>query len=79
MKMVMRGQLSMIPKTFHCDLPEPLNKDVLRCQTDEQVRQVGIEWAVNQCQELLRQGVPNLHFYTVGTADSIKEIAKRIY
>lgn len=74
-----RGQLSMIPKTFHCDLPEPLNKEVLRCQTDEQVRQVGIEWAVNQCQELLRQGVPNLHFYTVGAADSIKEIAKRIY
>ena len=73
------NQISVIPKTFHCDLPESLHQEVLRCHTDEEVRQVGIEWATAQCRELLRQGVPNLHFYSMGAVDSICEIAKRIY
>ena len=73
------NQISVIPKTFHCDLPESLHQEVLRCHTDEEVRQVGIEWATAQCRELLRQGVPNLHFYSMGAVDSICEIARRIY
>ena len=73
------NQLSMIPKTFHCDFPEALRLETLRCRTDEDVQQVGIEWAVQQCRELLAQGVPNLHFYSMGAVESIYEIAKQIY
>ena len=73
------NQISVIPRTFHCDLPEPLHQEVLRCKTDADVLQVGIEWTTEQCRELLRQGAPNLHFYSMGATDSIYEIAKRIY
>ena len=73
------SQLTMVPKTFHCDFPEPLAKELLKCQTDAEVKAVGIEWAVAQCRELMAHGVPSIHFYTVSAVDSIAEIAQRIY
>lgn len=73
------AQLNIIPKTFKVDLPEALTKEVLKCKTDNDVRQVGIEWCVNQCKELMQMGVPSIHFYTVAAVDSIKEVAKQIY
>ncbi len=73
------NQLSIVPKIFHCDLPEALYHEACKCRTDEEVKHVGIEWATMQCRELLAKGAPNLHFYTVSAVDSICEIAKRIY
>ncbi len=73
------SQLTMVPKIFHCDIPEPLYHEAVKCKTDDEIRQVGIEWTTQQCRELLEKGAPNLHFYTVGSVDSITEIAKRIY
>lgn len=73
------SQLTVVPKTFHCDLPEALYREALKCKTDEEIKQVGIEWAITQCRELMQQGAPSLHFYTVSAVDSIKQIAKNIY
>lgn len=73
------SQLVVIPKTFHCDLPEELYKEASKCKTDEEVHRVGVEWAVQQCRELLQKGAPSLHFYTVSAVDSICEIAKQLY
>ncbi len=73
------SQLSNVPRTFHCDLPEPLAHEAMKCTTDEEVKQLGIEWGVEQCKELIRSGVPSIHFYTVSAVESIAEIAKRIY
>ncbi len=73
------SQLTVVPKTFHCDLPEPLYRELQKCKTDADVKQVGIEWTVNQCRELMSRGVSGLHFYTIGAVDSICEIAGKIY
>lgn len=73
------SQINMIPKTFKVDLPEELTKEVLKCKSDKEVQQVGIEWCVQQCKELIAKGVPSLHFYSVGATDSIKEVARQIY
>ncbi len=73
------SQLTVLPKTFHCDLPEALYAELRKCRTDDDVKQVGIEWATVQCRELLKAGVPNIHFYTVGAVQSVREIAKNIY
>ena len=72
-------QLSIIPKTFKVDIPQALAAEVLKCKTDEEVRQVGIEWCIAQCRELIAHGVPSLHFYTVSATDSVKQVAKAIY
>ena len=37
------SQLSMVPKTFKVDLPEPLAQEAAKCKTDEEAKQVGIE------------------------------------
>lgn len=73
------SQLSMLPKTFKVDLPEELSRETLKCKSDAEVRQVGIEWCVAQCKELMAHSVPSLHFYSAGATDSIKEIARQIY
>lgn len=73
------SQLSVIPKTFRIDLPDALVHEVQKCRTDDEVRQVGTEWCIEQCRELLASGVPGLHFYTVGAVDSVRDVAKAIY
>lgn len=72
------SQLTVVPKTFHCDIPEPLAKEVLKCKTDEDARQLGIEWTVEQCRELYRHGVRNIHFYTVSAVESVAEVVRRL-
>ena len=69
----------MIPKTVKVDLPEDLTKAVMACDNDAAVQQVGIEWCINQCRELINAGVPSIHFYSIGAVDSIREVAKVIY
>lgn len=73
------SQLQTVSKTFHCDLPEPLATEAMKCKTDDDAKQLGIEWTTHQCKELIAAGVPSIHFYTVSAVDSIREIARRIY
>ena len=73
------SQLQVLPKVFHCDIPNDLAVEALKCKTDEAVKQLGIEWAVQQCKELIAHGCPSLHFYTMSAVDSIAEIARRVY
>lgn len=74
-----KSQLSVLPKTFNSNLPQPLVEEVLKCNNDDQVRELGIEWCVNQCRELISFGVPCLHFFTYGAVDIVREVAERIY
>ena len=74
-----KSQLSVIPKTFKVDIPEDLVDAVQKCATDEEVRQVGVEWCVAQCRELMAHGVPSIHFYSIGAVDSIREVARQVY
>jgi methylenetetrahydrofolate reductase (NADPH) len=73
------SQLSVIPKTFKVDIPDDLSDAVLRCKDDAEVREVGVEWCINQCRELMADGVPGIHFYTVGAVSSVRDVAKAIY
>jgi len=72
-------QLNMIPHRFHVDLPEALIKEVLRCKDNAAVRQVGVEWCIEQSKELKAAGVPFLHYYSMGKSDNIKAIAKEVF
>lgn len=73
-----RKQLTIIPKTFYVDLPSELTNEVLKCKTDEEVEQVGVEWLVQQSKELKAAGVPVLHYYTLGKAKMIGDAMKKI-
>lgn len=73
------SQLTMVPKTFKVDLPEELTHEVMKCKNDDEAQQVGVEWCIKQCRELMAHGVPSLHFYSVGAVESIRQVAKEIY
>lgn len=72
-------QLQVIPRTFKVDLPQELAEAAMKCKNDDEAKQLGIEWGIAQCKELIEKGVPSLHFYTLGATESIKEIARQIY
>lgn len=71
-------QVTQVPKTFHCDMPQELAKEALKCASDEETRQLGIEWAVSQCKELYANGVKDIHFYTVSAFKSMPDILRQI-
>lgn len=76
---VFRNQLTVLPRVFRSDIPEPLAAELRRCQTDEEAKAVGVEWSIEQCKDLIAHGVPSLHFYTMMASDSVARIAKEIY
>ena len=74
-----KRHLQLLPQVFRIDLPEALIKAVQNCKTNKEVRQVGVEWAIQQSKELLEAGVPVLHYYSMGKSDNIKKIASAIF
>lgn len=69
-----KNQLSLLPHRFHLNLPNKLVDEVLKCKNNEEVRQVGVEWAIQQTKELIDYGVPCIHFYTMGRSDNVQKI-----
>ena len=49
-----------------------------RGDDDEAVTQFGIEYATRQCEELLREGAPGLHFYTLNKARSTSAVVANL-
>jgi len=74
-----KKQMTLLPKTFHIDLPDDLVKLVEQCKTDEAVKEAGIEWCVAQSKELMKNKIPCLHYYTMSNADIIKKIASQVF
>lgn len=73
-----KKQLTVLPKTFHIDLPTDLSNEVLKCKTDEEVEKVGAEWLLYQSKELKKFGVPVLHYYTLGRPNLIAGVVKEL-
>ena len=74
-----KKQLNIIPQRFNADLPEELIKEVLKCKDNQAVRQVGVEWCVAQSKELMKSGIPFLHYYSMGKSDNIRSIARELF
>jgi methylenetetrahydrofolate reductase (NADPH) len=68
--------VKMLPQTFHIDVPDDLVKAIKKCTSDNDAREVGIEWATLQSKELIKEGVPGIHYYTLGRSDNIGRIVK---
>lgn len=72
-------QLTMLPRTFHVDIPAELSTEILKCKTDADVELVGTEWLKQQSIELKKAGVPVLHYYTLGKPRIIENVVKAVF
>ncbi|KIX20824.1 5,10-methylenetetrahydrofolate reductase [Flavobacterium sp. 316] len=76
---VTKRQLNLIPHRFKVDLPDDLINEIIKAKDNDGVRDIGIEWCISQSKELLKAGIPVLHYYSMGKSDNIKTIAKEIF
>jgi len=74
-----KAQLIALPKIFHIDLPQDLFVELEKCKDDKAVKEIGIEWCIQQSKELKQANVPCLHYYTMGTSESTRMIAKEVF
>lgn len=74
-----KKQLNLIPHRFHVDLPEDLIMAVVKCKDNKAVRQVGIDWCIEQSKALQKAGIPVLHYYSMGKSDNIRAIASALF
>ncbi|MBL4708290.1 MAG: methylenetetrahydrofolate reductase [NAD(P)H] [Flavobacteriales bacterium] len=71
--------ITFLPKFFNIDLPSDLTDELEKCSSNDEVKVVGTEWAIQQTKELIEYGVPCLHFYTMGKSPTVSNIAKAIF
>lgn len=74
-----KSQLNLLPKLFNIDLPDDLTDEIEKAKTSDDVKRVGIEWAISQCKELINAKVPVLHFYTMGRSEATRQICEKIF
>tara|TARA_Y100001933_G_scaffold201972_1_gene203684 strand:- start:2865 stop:3818 length:954 start_codon:yes stop_codon:yes gene_type:complete len=74
-----KRHLQLLPQVFRVDIPQDLVDAVEACKNNKEVRQVGIEWCIEQSKELKKTGVPVLHYYSMGKSDNIKAIAEAVF
>jgi methylenetetrahydrofolate reductase (NADPH) len=71
--------MQILPQIFRIDLPEDLIHEVDKCKNNTEIKQVGIEWAIQQSLELKAAGVPVLHYYSMGKSENIRQIASKVF
>ena len=70
-------QVSMLPESFSLDIPVELTLEIEKVKNNkEAVYQIGTEWCTMQCKDLIRHGVPAVHFYTMGKSRNIVDILR---
>jgi methylenetetrahydrofolate reductase (NADPH) len=73
-----KKQMTILPRTFHVDMPEELSTEVNKCKTDKDVELVGTEWLIQQSRELKAAGSPILHYYTLGKPHVVRKVVETI-
>ena len=72
-------QLTILPQIFHIDLPFDLTNALEKAKNNDQAKEIGIEWAIQQSKELIEFGVPTLHYYSMGKSESVYKVAREVF
>jgi methylenetetrahydrofolate reductase (NADPH) len=69
-------QLSSIPQKFHINIPNELVSEIM--DNPDQVKEIGQRWAIRQCQELISNGVPLIHFYVMNNPQTVTSVVREL-
>ena len=72
-------QIDLLPRSFHIDIPQALVSELSKTKNPLDAYQVGIEWAIEQSRELLANGAPAIHYYTMAKTDNVRQIVKAVF
>lgn len=73
------NQMTVLPKIFSTELPEALVSELSKCTTNDEAKQVGVEWCTMQAKDLAANGVPNIHLYSMMATKSCAAVAKEVF
>jgi methylenetetrahydrofolate reductase (NADPH) len=74
-----QNHLSILPSMFHIDIPEALEKEMVKCKNNDDIKHVGVEWAIQQSKELKAAKVPCIHYYTMSRSENTVAIAREVF
>lgn len=66
------SHLVNLPRNFYLSIPDALADEI--SADEKNAEQIGIDWAKQQCLELMDAGVPGIHFYIMGSPDPALEV-----
>jgi methylenetetrahydrofolate reductase (NADPH) len=72
-------QIDLLPRSFHIDIPQALVSELNKAKSPLDAYQVGIEWAIQQSRDLLANGAPAIHYYTMAKTDNVRQIVKAVF
>jgi methylenetetrahydrofolate reductase (NADPH) len=70
------AHLKALPKYFYIDIPDALSSQVMG-NSKQEIHKIGLEWTMNQVQELIEAKVPCVHFYIMSSAKSVTEVVSK--
>jgi methylenetetrahydrofolate reductase (NADPH) len=74
------GQVERFTKMCGAKIPEELMSRLEKRRGQPgRVMAIGIEWAIDQCVDLLDRGVPGIHFYTLNKSEATRTILAGIH
>ena len=72
-----RSNLTSLPKNFYISVPEELADEVNEGKPEHSM-EIGVNWAVKQVEELLKNKVPAIHFYIMQNSKPINMLMKKL-
>ena len=73
-----KEHLEALPKIFHTNIPRAVRESMTSFDKPEDIYKAGIASTVAQCKDLLANGVPGIHFYSMSLAKPTSDVLKEI-
>lgn len=70
--------LKMIPRAFHINIPDQLIQAFENARTPKESFEAGTHFMAKMVQQLLDDGVPGIHLFTMGKGKSTKALLERV-
>jgi methylenetetrahydrofolate reductase (NADPH) len=73
------SQVERMTSMCGCTIPDELFSKLKRYQDDNNsIKAIGLEYATQQCSDLISNNVPGIHFYTLNKAFAVKSVLQNL-